>query len=112
MQCMEVWGGSRLTAQGVEFGGLEAWVTSTPCGAAEQGGDVYYASSCGTGRITRLLLADVSGHGQVVAAAASDLRTLIRQFVNRVDQAEFVGLLNRQFGEMLRAGNRRISRQP
>ncbi len=83
MQCMEVWGGSQLTAQGVEFGGLDAWVYSKPYGEAQRGGDVYYASSCGTGRITRLLLADVSGHGTTVASTAADLRMLMRRFVNR-----------------------------
>jgi sigma-B regulation protein RsbU (phosphoserine phosphatase) len=97
MQCMEVWGGSQLTSAGVEMGGLDVWVFSKPFGEAQRGGDVYYASSCATGRISRLLLADVSGHGTSVAATAADLRTLMRRFVNRLDQAEFVRLLNQQF---------------
>ena len=97
MQCMEVWGGSQLTSAGVEMGGLNVWVYSKPFGEAQRGGDVYYASSCATGRISRLLLADVSGHGTSVAATAADLRTLMRRFVNRLDQAEFVRLLNQQF---------------
>jgi len=100
MQCMEVWGGSQLTAAGVAFGGLDAWVYSKPYGEAQAGGDVYYASSCATGRISRLLLADVSGHGSKVAATAGELRTLMRRFVNRLDQAEFVRLLNQQFMEL------------
>jgi phosphoserine phosphatase RsbU/P len=94
MQCMEVWGGSQLTARGVAFGGLDAWVYSKPYGNAQHGGDVYYASSCATGRIARLLLADVAGHGHSVASTAADLRTLMRRFVNRLDQSEFVRLLN------------------
>src|SRR5271165_4385321 len=104
MQCMEVWGGSQLTSRGVELGGLEAWVYSKPFGNAERGGDVYYASSCATGRITRLLLADVAGHGNAVAATAANLRTLMRRFVNRLDQTEFVRLLNRQFTTLSEAG--------
>jgi serine phosphatase RsbU (regulator of sigma subunit) len=100
MQCMEVWSGSQLTAQGVSFGGLDAWVYSKPYGGAKHGGDIYYASSCATGRITRLLLADVSGHGKQVASTAADLRTLMRRFVNRLDQAEFVELLNKQFASL------------
>jgi serine phosphatase RsbU (regulator of sigma subunit) len=104
MQCMEVWGGSQLTGRGVKFGGLDAWVYSKPHGQAERGGDVYYASSCGTGRITRLLLADVSGHGNAVAATAAGLRNLMRRFVNRLDQTEFVSLLNQQFAEMSVSG--------
>ena len=104
MTCMEVWGGSQLTTRGVEIGGLDAWVYSKPFGDAERGGDVYYASSCATGRITRLLLADVSGHGNSVASTAANLRTLMRRFVNRLDQTEFVRLLNQQFAALSEAG--------
>jgi sigma-B regulation protein RsbU (phosphoserine phosphatase) len=104
MACMEVWGGSQLTTRGVEMGGLDAWVYSKPFGHAERGGDVYYASSCATGRITRLLLADVSGHGLSVASSAANLRTLMRRFVNRLDQTEFVRLLNQQFAALSEAG--------
>src|ERR1700691_4377535 len=98
MTCMEVWGGSQLAARGVEMGGLDAWVYSKPFGQARRGGDVYYASSCATGRISRLLLADVAGHGKSVASLAAHLRALMRRFVNRLDQNEFVRLLNQQFG--------------
>ena len=104
MTCMEVWGGSQLTTRRVEMGGLDAWVYSKPFGNAERGGDVYYASSCATGRITRLLLADVSGHGNTVASTAANLRTLMRRFVNRLDQTEFVRLLNQQFTELSESG--------
>lgn len=104
MQCMEVWGGSQLTNRGVEFSGLDAWVYSKPYQDAESGGDIYYASSCATGRISRLLLADVSGHGHKVAEMASDLKALMRRFVNRLDQTEFVSLLNKQFSEQSRIG--------
>jgi serine phosphatase RsbU (regulator of sigma subunit) len=89
----------------VAFGGLDAWVYSKPFQQAEHGGDIYYASSCATGRITRLLLADVAGHGTAVASTAADLRTLMRRFVNRLDQAEFVRLLNKQFSAMSEAGS-------
>ena len=101
---MEVWGDSQLTARGIEMGGLDAWVYSKPFNQAQRGGDVYYASSCATGRISRILLADVSGHGTSVAATAADLRTLMRRFVNRLDQKEFVRLLNQQFVALSRAG--------
>ncbi len=104
MQCMEVWGGSQLTSSGVELGGLDAWVYSKPFGEAQRGGDVYYVSSCATGRISRVLLADVSGHGNSVATTAADLRTLMRRFVNQLDQKEFVRLLNEQFSALSHAG--------
>jgi serine phosphatase RsbU (regulator of sigma subunit) len=101
---MEVWSGSELTSRGVAFGGLEAWVYSKPYGEALDGGDVYYASSCATGRIARFLLADVAGHGEAVADTANGLKGLMRRFVNRLDQAEVVRLLNRQFAEVAPCG--------
>src|ERR1700722_6884455 len=104
MTCMEVWGGSQLTTRRVEMGGLDAWVYSKPFGESQRGGDVYYASSCATGRITRLLLADVSGHGNTVASTAANLRALMRRFVNRLDQTEFVRMLNQQFIALSESG--------
>jgi sigma-B regulation protein RsbU (phosphoserine phosphatase) len=101
---MEVWGGSQIASSGVELAGLDVWIYSKPFGQAQRGGDVYYVSSCASGRISRLLLADVSGHGKSVASTAADLRTLMRRFVNRLDQKEFVRLLNQQFTTLSRQG--------
>jgi hypothetical protein len=100
MVCMEVFGGSHLADHATEFSGLDAWVYSKPYGAAARGGDVVYASSCATGRITRLMVADVAGHGLAVAGTAADLRLLMRRFVNTLDQTELVGHLNRQFAAL------------
>ncbi len=97
MPCMEVWSGSQLATSAVEFGGLDCWIYSRPYASACGGGDVYYLSSCATGRIIRLLLADVAGHGAVVAGIADQLRGLMRRFVNRLDHGEFVRVLNKQF---------------
>jgi serine phosphatase RsbU (regulator of sigma subunit) len=98
MTCMEVWGGSEPVDAAVTLSGLDAWVYSRPYGEqAEAGGDVYYVSACATGRINRLLVADVSGHGHAVRDIAVGLRDLMRQFVNYLDQAKFVAQMNHQF---------------
>jgi len=104
MQCMEVWGGNQPVASAVVMAGLEAWVFSKPFGNADGGGDVYYVSSCATGRITRLLLADVAGHGAGAGDLAIVLRRLMRQFVNQLDQTRFVRLMNSHFTELSEAG--------
>ena len=104
MQCMEVWGGNQQVDAGVVMAGLDAWVYSRPYENASAGGDVYYVSSCATGRITRLLVADVSGHGSGVSEIAMQLRTLMRKYINRIDQAKFVGSMNEHFTEMSSAG--------
>jgi phosphoserine phosphatase RsbU/P len=100
MACMEVWGGSQLANHATAFGGLDVWVYSRPHGQSTRGGDVVYASSCATGRITRLMVADVAGHGHTVAATAADLRLLMRRFVNCLDQTELVRRLNQQFAAL------------
>src|ERR1043165_9442152 len=74
MQGMEVWGGNRPVDSCVIMAGLDAWVYSQPHGGGEGGGDVHYVSSCAAGMVTRLLVADVAGHGQSVAETASRLR--------------------------------------
>lgn len=97
MQCMEVWGGNHRVDQGVVMPGLDVWVFSEPYHGDELGGDVHYVSSCGTGRICRLIVADVSGHGTKVSDVARGLRTLMRRFVNYLDQSRFVEALNQGF---------------
>jgi hypothetical protein len=105
MQCMEIWGGNQSLDSTVALAGLDAWVYSRPFGDASVGGDVYYVSSCATGRITRLLVADVTGHGSAVHELAIGLRTLMRKFVNYIDQTRFVQAMNAQFTSLSKNGN-------
>jgi len=109
MVCMEVWGGCDPINTAVTMSGLDAWVYSKPycepAGTApEGGGDVYYVSSCATGRINRLLVADVSGHGAAVRNVAVHLRDLMRRYVNYLDQSTFVAAMNKRFVETSAAG--------
>jgi serine phosphatase RsbU (regulator of sigma subunit) len=102
---MEVWGGNALADRSVSMPGLDAWVYCKPFENSDAGGDVYYLSSCATGRIARLLVADVSGHGVAVRDTAVALRTLMRRYVNCLDQCQFVRSMNRQFTELSSAGS-------
>jgi sigma-B regulation protein RsbU (phosphoserine phosphatase) len=105
MQCMEVWGGNRGVEQHFQMPGLEVWLYSVPHDAAASGGDVYYLSSCASGRISRLLLADVSGHGLQVSKCALRLRDLMRSHVNSISQAKFVEGMNEEFTSFNQGGN-------
>jgi serine phosphatase RsbU (regulator of sigma subunit) len=96
LKCMDVWGGNQAIEQSVALTGLDVWVFSLPH-RGSLGGDIHYVSTCATGRINRLLVADVSGHGEHVAATARQLHDLMRRFVNRIDQSAFVRSLNREF---------------
>ena len=104
MQCMEVWGGNTAVDNGVVMPGLDVWVFGRPYEDQSSGGDVHYLSSCASGRITRLLVADVSGHGVKVNDVAIKLRGLMRRFVNTLKQGKFVGTLNSEFASLADAG--------
>jgi len=101
---MEVWGGNAASENTVAMPGLDAWVYSRPYQGDSGGGDVHYVSSCATGRITRLLLADVSGHGQGVAPIAVTLRNLMRRYINFVDQSRLVRSMNEEFTNLAEMG--------
>jgi serine phosphatase RsbU (regulator of sigma subunit) len=97
IRCKEVWGGNLRIEKCVQVPGLDVWLASQPLGEDEAGGDVYYVSSCAAGRLTRILLADVSGHGERVAQLAGRLRDLIRKNIEVADHGQLVADMNREF---------------
>jgi sigma-B regulation protein RsbU (phosphoserine phosphatase) len=104
LQCMEIWGGNRFVESSVELPGLDAWVYSRPHGGDERGGDVHYVSSCASGQIARVLVADEAGHGAKVSDTAERLRRLMRRHVNDHDQVRLMRSLNREFAAVSVAG--------
>ncbi len=100
LQCLQVWGGTEAADQALKMTGLDGYLYARPHQGAKRGGDVYYVSSCAAGRITRVLLADVAGHGSKVAETAQDLRSLMQHYVNFVNQQRFMKELNRRFSEI------------
>jgi phosphoserine phosphatase RsbU/P len=99
MRCMEIRGDYRAVEDAFETPGLLAWILSRPYQGAERGGDVHYISLCGGGVITRLVIADVSGHGADVSGFSHVLRALMRKNINTKSQTRLLRSLNRQFGE-------------
>lgn len=97
MSCMELWGGNTSVETSVALPGLVGWVHSKPVEPAVQGGDVYYLSVCSAGLLSRIVLADVAGHGQEVGESAVTLRNLLRQHVNAFDQSELMRGINDSF---------------
>lgn len=104
MQCMEIRGGSTVVEEAFSTPGLDAWVCSLPFEGATRGGDLHYVSLCGGGVITRMIVADVSGHGAPVADLSASLRGLMRRAINTKSQTHLVRELNRQFAALERSG--------
>jgi len=103
MGCMEVFGGNQPTQHRLSRPGLDVWVWSQTEGKADcGGGELHYLSSCASGRITRMLIADICACGSVFSELAGELRALMMRNVNTIKQARFVHALNgrlRQFSE-------------
>ncbi len=102
LACLEVWGGNREIIQPVELPGLAGWIYSSPLQAGSGGGDVHYLSVCERDALTRIAVADVSGHGHAVSALAEKLRDLMRKHINTWDQSSLMRELNQSFQEELR----------
>jgi sigma-B regulation protein RsbU (phosphoserine phosphatase) len=100
MQCMEIRGGTQAVEEAVAVPGLDLWFLSRPHEGDAHGGDVHYVSLCGGGVITRLVVADVSGHGARVAEFSDALRELVRKNINTKAQTGLVRALNRQFAAL------------
>ena len=105
LACMEVWGGNREVAVPVELPGLAAWVYSKPLEAGSGGGDVHYLSVCNAGILSRVALADVSGHGQAVNSLAEKLRALMHKHINIWDQSAFMRELDQAFPQVTKLGD-------
>jgi serine phosphatase RsbU (regulator of sigma subunit) len=97
---MEIRGGSQAIEESIVMPGLLAWLYSQPHHGDASGGDVHYMSLCGGGVITRLIVADISGHGASVAEFSAALRNLLRKNINAKSQRRLVRALNQQFSEL------------
>ena len=94
---MELRGGNHLATYPAQLPGLSAWVSCNPQQPSRRGGDLYYLSACSRGSIARVVVADVSGHGSTVSAAAVRLRNALRKHIDVWDQSVLVRELNKSF---------------
>jgi sigma-B regulation protein RsbU (phosphoserine phosphatase) len=69
-------------------------VYSVPAGQDHAGGDVHYLSVCPSCIVSRIALADVSGHGQTVAVFGERLRELMQRYLLDLEQIALMRDLN------------------
>ena len=101
LKCAETWAGNQRVASLVELPGLAAWVHSAPAGAGDAGGDVHYVSVCPSCIVSRVALADVSGHGHAVVSVSTKLRELMGQHLTALEQTGLMRDLNQAVQEEL-----------
>jgi phosphoserine phosphatase RsbU/P len=105
LACAETWAGNERTASLVELPGLTAWVHSVPVGPGHAGGDVHYVSVCPSCIVSRIALADVSGHGQAVEALGEKLRELMQRYLVSLEQMALMRDLNQAVREEVGDGH-------
>jgi len=99
--CARTWAGSERAASLLELLGMLAWVHSTPAGSSKVGGDVHYVSVCPGCVISRVALADVSGHGKAVSTLSGELRRLMQRYLPELEHDALMCDLNRAVQEGL-----------
>lgn len=91
----ETWARAGRASRLLHLPGLEAWVHSQPADEGESGGDVQVLSVCPAGQVSRIALADVSGHGGAVAAFGATLRDMMQAHLESLEQRVLLRELNR-----------------
>jgi len=94
---MEIVGGAERIDAAFSAPGVDIFLRARPHRGEGSGGDVHYVSLCGRGCVSRMLVADVSGHGGEVATVARRLRRLMQKTIGTPDQRTLARALNREF---------------
>ena len=97
LACFELWGGNSKAAHPIELPGLLGWICCIPFGHTTHGGDVHYVSVCSKGQVSRIVLADVAGHGKSASSVAKRLRRVFQQHTDNWDQSALMRELNEAF---------------
>lgn len=94
IDCAEVWGGIRNYEKDVCSAGLVASLFSNACEGGK-GGDIYYLSVCDSANLTRIAIADVTGHGLAVSEVSDWLYHALEARMNDMAGDGVLADLNR-----------------
>lgn len=84
LRCSEIWGGIRNADVDVCTNGLTASLYASASGAA-QGGDIYYFAVCSSDMLTRIVIADLRGHGADASELSEWVYRALRDSMNTRD---------------------------
>jgi sigma-B regulation protein RsbU (phosphoserine phosphatase) len=93
IKCSEIWGGNEKIDAGVRAGALSISLYSRGTDGG-RGGDIYYISVCGKEMLTRVAIADVSGHGQAVSHTSQWLYGSMESCMNDLNGDSILNDLN------------------
>jgi sigma-B regulation protein RsbU (phosphoserine phosphatase) len=98
IQCGQVWGGIKNCDQDIETSGLKASIYSHSFSGGK-GGDIYYFSVCGGDVLTRIVVADVVGHGEQVSQVSETVYENMLKYMNNPESRAMLGEWNRSMDD-------------
>ena len=93
LSCGEIWGGIRNCDEDITSAGLTASLYSIASDGGK-GGDIYYLSLCENNMLTRMILADVVGHGEDVSKISKFIFKAIKSHMNSTEGEKLISELN------------------
>lgn len=99
IQCTEVWGGTASCDVSVKLAGVRGECFSRPYRGDEHGGDIHFLSVCGMSILSKVVLADVSGHGEESAEASNIIHTALIENIGAHDNSTMLEQVNHAFQE-------------
>jgi len=97
IQCVEVWGGKDACDISVKLAGLRGECLSVPFEGGSAGGDIHFLSVCGMSILSKMVLADVSGHGAEVADVAQVIHEALLESIGSHDNSTMLRHVNDAF---------------
>jgi len=92
--CGEIWGGFRNCNEDLVSAGVTASLHSSSS-EGSTGGDIYYMGLCENNLLTRMIVADVVGHGEAVSSISKSIYKAIKSHMNDPKGEDLLSELNR-----------------
>jgi len=99
IQCTEVWGGTGSCDVSVKLAGVRGEVFSRVYEDGEKGGDIHFLSVCGMSILSKVVLADVSGHGEENAQVSGIIHDALIESIGAHDNSTMLSNVNEAFLE-------------
>ncbi len=95
IQCGAVWAGIHNHDDEIGIGAVRASIFSRAYGEGREGGDIYSFSICNADDLTRVVIADVRGHGEAVTGISRSVLESLQRHMNQLDGNLVLEDLNR-----------------
>jgi serine phosphatase RsbU (regulator of sigma subunit) len=98
IECTEVWGGTGACEVSVQLAGVRGECYSRPYGGTDgDGGDIHFLSVCGINRLSKVVVADVSGHGSEAAELSRVIHEALVESIGAHDNSTMLQHVNEAF---------------